>query len=103
MALQWKKVSAGYYRLTVGPGETDRFDAYFITSAEMRGSVYGAHWNLTYPGQWEASESAETLRQCKEWAADWLANTDPDIWRSEMDAEMDAEMDRFRVCFGLGE
>ena len=103
MALKWKRICAGYYRLTIGPGEADRFDAYYITSAEMRGSGYGAHWNLTYPGQWEASESVETLRQCKEWAADWLADTDLEKWRAEMDEEMEAALDRYRVCFGLGE
>ena len=70
----WKRLAPGYYTLTIGPGETDRFQAYYVSASEMRGSGYGAHWNLTYPGDDEAGDSVETLRQCKEWAAHWLAS-----------------------------
>jgi len=70
----WKRLAPGFYELTTGPGEADRFEAYYISADLMRGTGYGAHWNLTYPGSYEAAESAETLRQCKEWADDWLSH-----------------------------
>jgi len=70
----WKRLAPGYYILTIGPGETDRFEAYFISASEMRGTGYGAHWNLTYPGDWEASDSLETLKECKESATYWLTH-----------------------------
>ena len=68
----WKRLAPGYYILTIGPGETDRFEAYYISADLMRGTGYGAHWNFTPPGSEEATDSAETLRQCKEWAAHWF-------------------------------
>ena len=69
----WKRLSAGHYRLTIGPGETDRFEAFYISADEMRGTGYGAHWNFTPVGSWEPTDSAETLRECREWAESWLA------------------------------
>ena len=70
----WKRLAPGYYILTIGPGETDRFEAYYVSASEMRGSGYGAHWNYTPAGSWEVTDSAETLRQCKEWAALQIAS-----------------------------
>jgi len=72
MANTWKRLAPGYYTLTIGPGETDRFEAMHISAEEMSGTGYGAHWNFTPPGSWEATDSAETLRECKHWAELWL-------------------------------